>query len=94
MEASYNTVLSLTAAPARSIDEDVTFWCANRAKRNYQQTNINDSQLNKKLNKTLPTAFITHGWFDNVNRTWVKMLVKGENCSLIHQIVMMLVLYL
>lgn len=79
MEASFNTVLSLTAAPEHPIEEDVTFWCANRANPNYTQTFVNDTELWKKLEKKLPIAFITHGWFDNANRTWIKQTISGTN---------------
>lgn len=78
-EASYNTVLSLTTQVLdKPIEEDVTFWCSNRIKPNYTQTFFNDNELMHKLNRTLPIAFITHGWFDNVNVTWMRTTVVGK----------------
>lgn len=37
----------------------------------YRQVYINDSNITTKFNFSLPIAFLIHGWFDSVNRTWM-----------------------
>lgn len=37
----------------------------------YTQTFINDEFLTEKINFNLPVVFLTHGWFDSKNRTWI-----------------------
>lgn len=43
----------------------------------YVQISINDTDISKKLNISLPVSFIIHGWFDSAHRTWVKSTVAG-----------------
>jgi pimeloyl-ACP methyl ester carboxylesterase len=38
----------------------------------YTQTYINDPQIHRKLDLDQPVAFIIHGWYDNVDRAWLK----------------------
>lgn len=37
----------------------------------YRQVYISDSNITSKFNFSLPVAFLIHGWFDSVNRTWM-----------------------
>lgn len=39
------------------------------------QVTINDQDVHYKLDVSKPLLFLTHGWTDNVNRTWVKDIV-------------------
>ncbi|XP_055617798.1 phospholipase A1 3-like [Toxorhynchites rutilus septentrionalis] len=54
---------------------EVTFWCANPYHTEYQKVVLNDADVHQKLEVSKPIMFLTHGWTDGVNRTWVKDIV-------------------
>ncbi|XP_065078590.1 phospholipase A1 member A-like [Ochlerotatus camptorhynchus] len=56
----------------RTIDQEVTFWCGKRGYSQLQQTFVNDSNINSKLDLSKPIAIITHGWLSEVNVSWVQ----------------------
>lgn len=59
------------------IEEDVTFWCTNSDHLDeLRQVMVNDTTqlLQDKLALDKPITFIIHGWLDNANRSWVKLM--------------------
>lgn len=58
------------------INEEVTFWCINRNTNQVIQTFINDPNITAKVDVTKPLYTVTHGWLDNVNRTWVQGMLR------------------
>ncbi|XP_055523307.1 phospholipase A1 3-like isoform X2 [Wyeomyia smithii] len=57
------------------VRSEVTFWCSKPDHLAYQQVFVNDPYVHKKIDITKPIVFLTHGWTDNVNRTWVREIV-------------------
>ncbi|XP_065091318.1 phospholipase A1-like [Ochlerotatus camptorhynchus] len=55
-----------------NLRSEVTFWCANRDHGELMQVVVNDPDVHYKLDVSKPIMFLTHGWTDNVNKTWVK----------------------
>lgn len=60
------------------LDKEITFWCINRKTNKTIQTFINDPDINSKIDTTKPLYTVTHGWIDNVNRTWVQNTLRGK----------------
>lgn len=54
------------------VELEVTFWCGNGASPTLKQTFLNDPDVSKKIDLSKPIVFITHGWTDNVNKSWVQ----------------------
>lgn len=50
-------------------------WYRNQS--GYQQVLAEDPNITRKLNLTIPTAFLIHGWFDSVNRTWINKTMSS-----------------
>ncbi|XP_039432290.1 phospholipase A1 3-like [Culex pipiens pallens] len=69
-----NTFSQIFFGP-NELRSEVTFWCANPNHYDYMQVTINDQDVHYKLDVSKPLLFLTHGWTDNVNRTWVKDIV-------------------
>ncbi|XP_039431574.1 phospholipase A1 member A-like [Culex pipiens pallens] len=59
------------------VEVEVTFWCGNGASPTLKQTYLYDQDLASKVDVSKPIVIITHGWTDNVNKTWVQETAKN-----------------
>lgn len=59
------------------VEVEVTFWCGNRESPTLRQTFLNDPELSRKIDVYKPIVFITHGWTDNVNKSWVQETARN-----------------
>ncbi|XP_055587451.1 phospholipase A1 3-like [Uranotaenia lowii] len=72
---AFSNTLSQLFFGINEVRSEVTFWCSNADHADYMQVFVNDPNLHRKLDVTKPIMMVTHGWTDNVNRTWVKEIV-------------------
>ncbi|KFB41920.1 AGAP000687-PA-like protein [Anopheles sinensis] len=85
---AFGNTLSQLLFGTNDVSTDVTFWCATNNQPEYVQAYVDDPRLAEKLDPSKPIVFLTHGWTDNVNRTWVKQtvadylrLIGGNICA-------------
>ncbi|XP_040174647.1 phospholipase A1 3 isoform X2 [Anopheles arabiensis] len=85
---AFGNTLSQLLFGTNDVSTDVTFWCATTNQPEYVQAYVDDPRITQKLDPSKPIAFLTHGWTDNVNRTWVKQtvadyvrLIGGNICA-------------
>ncbi|XP_058813963.1 phospholipase A1 VesT1.02-like [Topomyia yanbarensis] len=74
---AFGNTLSQIFFGTDEVRSEVTFWCSNPDHLGYMQVFVEDPNVHQKVDITKPILFLTHGWTDNVNRTWVKEIV-GE----------------
>lgn len=60
-----------------AIENDVGIFCMNNVTKFQHHTTINDSDLNRKLDTTLPVYFVIHGWTESIRRQWVQKLMSN-----------------
>lgn len=58
-------------------NESIMFLILFRKQPVYRQVYINDSNITSKFDFSLPVAFLIHGWFDSVNRTWMNNTISA-----------------
>lgn len=68
----------LTDTSSVNVTAEVTFWCINSKTRVLQQTFLNDPNITDKILPGKPVVFVTHGWIDNVRRTWVQNILNSN----------------
>ncbi|XP_058467070.1 lipase member H-B-like [Malaya genurostris] len=73
---AFGNTLSQIFFGTDEVRSEVTFWCSNSDHLNYMQVFVNDLNVHHKIDVAKPTMFLTHGWTDNVNRTWVREIVS------------------
>uniref|UniRef100_A0A182JEX8 Uncharacterized protein n=1 Tax=Anopheles atroparvus TaxID=41427 RepID=A0A182JEX8_ANOAO len=85
---AFGNTLSQLLFGTNDVSTDVTFWCATTNRPEYVQAYVDDPRIAQKLDPSKPIVFLTHGWTDNVNRTWVKQtvadyirLIGGNICA-------------
>uniref|UniRef100_A0A182QPV8 Lipase domain-containing protein n=1 Tax=Anopheles farauti TaxID=69004 RepID=A0A182QPV8_9DIPT len=85
---AFGNTLSQLLFGTNDVSTDVTFWCATTNRPEYVQAFVDDPRIAQKVDPSKPIVFLTHGWTDNVNRTWVKQtvadyvrLIGGNICA-------------
>lgn len=65
-------------AQTKPINQDVFFYCRNRATGQNVEVWPSDTNLNKKIDKSKNTILLIHGWVNSVNTRWIQFSLQGK----------------